>query len=828
MDLKKILKSRQVIITLIVCIMVLILAIVLFRSNSGKKMPALDDQLALAQKYLEEMDYDNAILAFEAAIDIDPKCEEAYVGLASAYVGLEDYDKAAEVLNEGLKKVDEPISLHEKLVEIYLKTENYEKCIEELEILIELDGDNKEYYEQLIEIYEKEGMTEELIEFLNEIKDSEILQPEIYTILAEIYQEEMMSGEIIDLLEPLQEEDFFDKKLTKILAEAYQDTNMDDKAIEVLEKSVENGDADGEVYYILADLYNKKGETAKAEDAAIQSIKKYNSETDTAAKESGLKDVQKLLEKIQKNENANEQNSEMISGFHETESRNYGQTFTAGNISNSGSANNGMDNSGKQNTGSSSDSEKQNQTVEESHKSETVSNNESSKPAGKPEETPAEQEGTITEPEETPAESEGTTTEPEETTTKPEETLAESEGTTTEPEETTTEPEETTTEPEETTTEPEETTTEPEEVEKDCVVNGSYQVDISSNSTNLNEEEVINLWKRKIGIDIADELMKQSDQKTAVYRNGNTVYVAFFNIESYGQVYSYSFELKNISSDIDLVFTSPGCTSMKYSNLNFSDRESIQMQEVRLLYDDISLLEKQVLDQTELRFTSAVDNSPVTGLSVALLDGWNNRTQDYVAQTTTNEDGYAVFRNIVSGYYTIEYSGEGYISGYENCYIPSEVTVSVSPKLEENQYRIVLRWGETPNDLDLHCSVRAGENSSHVFYSNRRFEYGDNVVELDTDDTNSYGPETITFTVTPNSSFSFYVHNYSSNYNTELSLSGATVTLYQGDSDVPSKIYRVPTNQTGYYWNIFRIDNGVISEVNEISYSSMNVQDEDE
>jgi uncharacterized protein YfaP (DUF2135 family) len=53
---------------------------------------------------------------------------------------------------------------------------------------------------------------------------------------------------------------------------------------------------------------------------------------------------------------------------------------------------------------------------------------------------------------------------------------------------------------------------------------------------------------------------------------------------------------------------------------------------------------------------------------------------------------------------------------------------------------IALTWGEDPDDLDSHLAgIIAGENV-HVYYGNK-VEAG---IELDTDDTSSYGPEIIT------------------------------------------------------------------------------------
>lgn len=70
---------------------------IISRGNTDRE----ESLLELGQRYLDELNYEQAIVCFEEYLEIDPKCVEAYAGLAQAYVGLGEYEKALEVLADG-------------------------------------------------------------------------------------------------------------------------------------------------------------------------------------------------------------------------------------------------------------------------------------------------------------------------------------------------------------------------------------------------------------------------------------------------------------------------------------------------------------------------------------------------------------------------------------------------------------------------------------------------------------------------------------------------------------------------------------------------------
>ncbi|MBC7974111.1 MAG: hypothetical protein H7138_03940 [Myxococcales bacterium] len=126
-------------------------------------------------------------------------------------------------------------------------------------------------------------------------------------------------------------------------------------------------------------------------------------------------------------------------------------------------------------------------------------------------------------------------------------------------------------------------------------------------------------------------------------------------------------------------------------------------------------------------------------------------------------------------------------------------------------FRVVLNWGKTPRDLDLHAVYE----DSHVFFNKKKG--ADSF--LDVDDTTSFGPETITINKRhPGTKYVFAIHNYSAagRYGTTtLSTSQAKVFVYVGESLIKS--YYVPTGKKGALWVLFALDDtGALTDIDNI------------
>lgn len=84
-----------------------------------QKAPTWEEQYDLGVRYLSDGNYEEAIIAFTAAIKIDAKRAEAYVGRGSAYIGCEE---TAENLAAALADYEMAVSLGDKTLDEKIET----------------------------------------------------------------------------------------------------------------------------------------------------------------------------------------------------------------------------------------------------------------------------------------------------------------------------------------------------------------------------------------------------------------------------------------------------------------------------------------------------------------------------------------------------------------------------------------------------------------------------------------------------------------------------------------------------------------------------------
>ena len=141
--------------------MIFLLAAVLL-SGCGKSVEQqIAEQLELGNKYLTESDYEQAIVAFNKVIELDPKQADAYIGLTQVYVETSDFEKAVQILENGKAYLED--SYDERLKEVYKEQANsFSDDLEQINTfmteLAEQEYSNETFYLEMADIYREREM----------------------------------------------------------------------------------------------------------------------------------------------------------------------------------------------------------------------------------------------------------------------------------------------------------------------------------------------------------------------------------------------------------------------------------------------------------------------------------------------------------------------------------------------------------------------------------------------------------------------------------------------------------------------------------------------
>ena len=141
---------------------ILSLVMLLVLCGCGKKDGGTtwQEQYDLGVRYLSDGNYEEAIIAFTAAIEIDPKRAEAYIGRGSAYIGTgetaenlaaaqADYEKAIELDGTNAEA-------YLGLADVYIRQGEYDEAANLLELGLEAVGEDAEIAAALEELTERE------------------------------------------------------------------------------------------------------------------------------------------------------------------------------------------------------------------------------------------------------------------------------------------------------------------------------------------------------------------------------------------------------------------------------------------------------------------------------------------------------------------------------------------------------------------------------------------------------------------------------------------------------------------------------------------------
>ena len=133
-----------------------IFCFILLLASCGPKAPAWQEQYELGVRYLSEGNYEEAIIAFTAVIEIDSKQAPAFVGRGNAYIGLGETEEnlaAAQADYEQAIELEETnVDAYLGLADVYIRQGNYVKALETLKDALPKTENNQSIADKIQEI----------------------------------------------------------------------------------------------------------------------------------------------------------------------------------------------------------------------------------------------------------------------------------------------------------------------------------------------------------------------------------------------------------------------------------------------------------------------------------------------------------------------------------------------------------------------------------------------------------------------------------------------------------------------------------------------------
>ena len=306
------------------------------------------------------------------------------------------------------------------------------------------------------------------------------------------------------------------------------------------------------------------------------------------------------------------------------------------------------------------------------------------------------------------------------------------------------------------------------------------------------------------------------------------------------------------SGNYTLTYSKSGYLEMSQSAELTTDNETLEVATVKQFPDTCA--STGTISGT---IKDAVSDSVVSDVSLSVRSGLNMTSGTIIKPATTDSSGNYSLSSMSAGWYTIQFSKSGYITGNFNVYSCGSVgsqDSQISTSLATGTMRIVLHWGASsglgvvdshltgPDNIALdnstgrfHVYWNSVSGQDVFYYATNSFscsgctvsQKSDNVT-LDQDDYNG-DPGTETMTIQTDSwrsgTYRYSAHYFGPDQNgqssgyassTKFAESGTTVTVYYGDTE--PRTYNVP-NSAGNLWTVFTIDGSsrAVTTVNSMS-----------
>ncbi len=268
----------------------------------------------------------------------------------------------------------------------------------------------------------------------------------------------------------------------------------------------------------------------------------------------------------------------------------------------------------------------------------------------------------------------------------------------------------------------------------------------------------------------------------------------------------------NIECDRDGNVTSQTPWNMFYCVNRVDDTPTTEVAEETETEDENHAMQGSV----EGKIIDAVTGRGTKGAHIKVRKGSNMHVGAAIYETDSDNDGKYML-SLNEGNYCVQVSKNGYVDHFENISINRNVhrtgiDIIISTQLN-GEIRIVLKWEASPTDLDSYLTGGTDSGSSvDVNFTHMRSYDGSNncIAELDVDDTDGNGPETVTIHDTEGR-YNFSVKDFTESGT--MAGTNVTVTVYLPDNTTKTVTINHNLGSTNV-WNVCTIDHGEVAITN--------------
>lgn len=291
------------------------------------------------------------------------------------------------------------------------------------------------------------------------------------------------------------------------------------------------------------------------------------------------------------------------------------------------------------------------------------------------------------------------------------------------------------------------------------------------------------------------------------------------------KIYLYGFDV-NINGEIDLLEILRKCRDCKCGGIK--EKETIIIEKPQIIEVPVEVPTPVEPINPYLLYgvvRNAVTNEIIlVGCRLVFRDYGQNTGRIYSTAYTSDDDGFYQTSELPSNIkrYRVQISCEGFDTEYFDIQLPENETeveknFVLNPCLQDNEFlRVITTWEQIPRDIDTHIRpigavavTDSDYGEDYINYHTKDYSFSNGAqLSLDVDNTQGFGPETVTLKENKDVSFIYYLVNFSK----EADMTASNVCVRFKVAGGATRELTISRQDKSYLvWNVFKYENGVVT-----------------